>query len=299
MTQSCEFLWYIPNDVRPGHRGDSVTAGHNSLDSLTSHALALERFGWKGALIGTGWGRPASEGVRLLRYGRRDDRGEQEAPHNCSHRPRTPRFRTGPLAKPLGKRDRRRRARRAGRLECAGSGVLARGAAPACRGPARRRAGRPQPRLDADRPSGGPPSRSRHRRSAARRSGRPRTARVAGPRHRRLRAGSRQDLLLPGDRRREPDRSLYADRARASSPICGTPPSSTRAMRGTSTSPAAMAAGRPQAAGAAGPGRGARAPGKGAPPACPAANRGWRASDRRSARPRSPCRRSPRAPARS
>ncbi len=58
LTQSCEFLWYIPNDVRPGHRGDSVTAGHNSLDSLTSHALALERFGWKGALIGTGWGRP-------------------------------------------------------------------------------------------------------------------------------------------------------------------------------------------------------------------------------------------------
>ena len=58
MTDACEFLWYIPNDVKPGHRGDSATGDHNSLDALTSHALALERFGWKGALIGTGWGRP-------------------------------------------------------------------------------------------------------------------------------------------------------------------------------------------------------------------------------------------------
>ena len=58
MTDACEFLWYIPNDVKPGHRGDSATGDHNSLDALASHALALERFGWKGALIGTGWGRP-------------------------------------------------------------------------------------------------------------------------------------------------------------------------------------------------------------------------------------------------
>ncbi|MGO4404326.1 LLM class flavin-dependent oxidoreductase [Bosea sp. RAF48] len=58
MTEACEFLWYIPNDVKPGHRGDSATHDYNSLDTLTSHALALERFGWKGALIGTGWGRP-------------------------------------------------------------------------------------------------------------------------------------------------------------------------------------------------------------------------------------------------
>lgn len=55
---SLEFLWYIPNQATPGHRGDTVTADHNSLDTLTSHAKALERHGWKGALLGTGWGRP-------------------------------------------------------------------------------------------------------------------------------------------------------------------------------------------------------------------------------------------------
>lgn len=52
------FLWYIPNQTEPGHRGDTVSAGHNSLDTLTDQAAALERFGWQGALIGTGWGRP-------------------------------------------------------------------------------------------------------------------------------------------------------------------------------------------------------------------------------------------------
>ncbi|MGW5560162.1 LLM class flavin-dependent oxidoreductase [Micromonospora sp. NPDC003944] len=51
-------LWYIPNQVRPGHRGDDVIEHHNSLDTLTSHARALEHHGWDGALIGTGWGRP-------------------------------------------------------------------------------------------------------------------------------------------------------------------------------------------------------------------------------------------------
>lgn len=55
---SLEFLWYIPNQVTPGHRGDAVTVDHNSLDTLTSQAKALEDHGWKGALIGTGWGRP-------------------------------------------------------------------------------------------------------------------------------------------------------------------------------------------------------------------------------------------------
>ena len=55
---SFEFLWYIPNQVTPGHRGEPVTAGHNSLDTLTSQALAVEEHGWKGALIGAGWGRP-------------------------------------------------------------------------------------------------------------------------------------------------------------------------------------------------------------------------------------------------
>ncbi|MGW5578550.1 LLM class flavin-dependent oxidoreductase [Micromonospora chokoriensis] len=55
---SLEFLWYIPNQVKPGHRGDDVVDGHNSLDMLTRQAQALEEHGWGGALIGTGWGRP-------------------------------------------------------------------------------------------------------------------------------------------------------------------------------------------------------------------------------------------------
>lgn len=55
---STEFLWYIPNQVEPGHRGDDTVEGHNSLATLTDHALALEANGWTGALLGTGWGRP-------------------------------------------------------------------------------------------------------------------------------------------------------------------------------------------------------------------------------------------------
>ncbi|WP_182263003.1 LLM class flavin-dependent oxidoreductase [Rhodococcus sp. UFZ-B548] len=55
---STEFLWYIPNQVDPGHRGDDTQAGHNSLDTLTRQALALEENGWTGALLGAGWGRP-------------------------------------------------------------------------------------------------------------------------------------------------------------------------------------------------------------------------------------------------
>lgn len=58
MSSNTEFLWYIPNDVKSGHRGDSAVENHNSLETLTSHAKALEDHGWKGALIGTGWGRP-------------------------------------------------------------------------------------------------------------------------------------------------------------------------------------------------------------------------------------------------
>jgi alkanesulfonate monooxygenase len=53
-----EFLWYIPNTTEPGHRGDTPTADHHSLATLTAQAEALERHGWTGALIGTGWGRP-------------------------------------------------------------------------------------------------------------------------------------------------------------------------------------------------------------------------------------------------
>jgi alkanesulfonate monooxygenase len=55
---SAEHLWYVPNQAEPGHRGDDVVAGHNSLATLTRQALALETYGWGGALIGTGWGRP-------------------------------------------------------------------------------------------------------------------------------------------------------------------------------------------------------------------------------------------------
>ncbi|MDQ0457586.1 LLM class flavin-dependent oxidoreductase [Rhizobium paknamense] len=58
MSSKTEFLWYIPNDVKAGHRGDTVAQNHNSLDALTAHATALEEHGWTGALIGTGWGRP-------------------------------------------------------------------------------------------------------------------------------------------------------------------------------------------------------------------------------------------------
>jgi len=53
-----EFLWYIPNQDQPGHRGDDVVEDHNSLHTLVGHAEALEAYGWGGALIGTGWGRP-------------------------------------------------------------------------------------------------------------------------------------------------------------------------------------------------------------------------------------------------
>ncbi|WP_343614883.1 LLM class flavin-dependent oxidoreductase [Novosphingobium sp.] len=53
-----DYLWYIPNQAIAGHRGDTVSADHNSLDTLTRQAWALERHGWTGALLGAGWGRP-------------------------------------------------------------------------------------------------------------------------------------------------------------------------------------------------------------------------------------------------
>ncbi|TCM52783.1 alkanesulfonate monooxygenase [Rhizobium sp. PP-F2F-G48] len=58
MAGGSEFLWYIPNDTEAGHRGDVAVEGHDSLESLTAQATALEENGWTGALIGTGWGRP-------------------------------------------------------------------------------------------------------------------------------------------------------------------------------------------------------------------------------------------------
>jgi alkanesulfonate monooxygenase SsuD/methylene tetrahydromethanopterin reductase-like flavin-dependent oxidoreductase (luciferase family) len=56
--ESNDFLWYIPNTVEPGHRGDDTTDGWGTLDYSVSLAEAAERHGWGGALIGTGWGRP-------------------------------------------------------------------------------------------------------------------------------------------------------------------------------------------------------------------------------------------------
>lgn len=53
-----EFLWYIPNQVTPGHRSDTTVEDHNSLRRLTDLARAAEEHGWGGALIGTGWKRP-------------------------------------------------------------------------------------------------------------------------------------------------------------------------------------------------------------------------------------------------
>ncbi|MGC1304128.1 MAG: LLM class flavin-dependent oxidoreductase [Caulobacteraceae bacterium] len=58
MSKTADFLWYIPNQVKGFHRGDTVPAGQASLETLTAHAKALEQHGWSGALIGAGWGRP-------------------------------------------------------------------------------------------------------------------------------------------------------------------------------------------------------------------------------------------------
>ena len=55
---SQEFLWYLPNTVEPGHRGDDTKDGWGTLDFSTELALAAEAHGWGGALLGTGWGRP-------------------------------------------------------------------------------------------------------------------------------------------------------------------------------------------------------------------------------------------------
>ncbi|MDT0470033.1 LLM class oxidoreductase [Streptomyces gibsoniae] len=55
---SLEFLWYIPNTVEPGHRGDDTTTGWGSVEYSADLARAAEKHGWGGALLGTGWGRP-------------------------------------------------------------------------------------------------------------------------------------------------------------------------------------------------------------------------------------------------
>jgi alkanesulfonate monooxygenase len=48
------FLWYIPNTVAPGHRGDDSA----TVDDSVELARIAEQHGWEGALFGTGWGRP-------------------------------------------------------------------------------------------------------------------------------------------------------------------------------------------------------------------------------------------------
>ncbi|GAA1913641.1 LLM class flavin-dependent oxidoreductase [Nocardioides lentus] len=53
-----ELLWYIPNQVHAGHRGDDRVEGHNSLERLSTLARGVEAAGWGGALLGTGWARP-------------------------------------------------------------------------------------------------------------------------------------------------------------------------------------------------------------------------------------------------
>ena len=57
---SLEFLWYLPNTVEPGHRGDTASTddGYGSLDYQVDLAERVEDHGWAGALLGTSWGRP-------------------------------------------------------------------------------------------------------------------------------------------------------------------------------------------------------------------------------------------------
>jgi alkanesulfonate monooxygenase len=53
-----EYLWYIPNTVEPGHRGDDTHDGWGSIEHSTDLARTAEAHGWGGALLGSGWGRP-------------------------------------------------------------------------------------------------------------------------------------------------------------------------------------------------------------------------------------------------
>jgi alkanesulfonate monooxygenase len=52
------YLWYIPNTVEPGHRGDNTKEGWGTLDFSTDLARDVEDHGWDGALLGASWGRP-------------------------------------------------------------------------------------------------------------------------------------------------------------------------------------------------------------------------------------------------
>jgi alkanesulfonate monooxygenase len=59
-SANTEFLWYLPNTVEPGHRGDTATSddGYGSLEYQVDLATRAEEHGWAGALLGTSWGRP-------------------------------------------------------------------------------------------------------------------------------------------------------------------------------------------------------------------------------------------------
>jgi alkanesulfonate monooxygenase len=52
-----EFLWYVPNTVESGHRGDDSADGWGTLDFSTEIVRTAEEHGFEGALIGAGWGR--------------------------------------------------------------------------------------------------------------------------------------------------------------------------------------------------------------------------------------------------
>jgi alkanesulfonate monooxygenase len=54
---SLQFLWYVPNTVESGHRGDDTAEGWGSLEFAAGVARAAEEHGFDGALIGAGWGR--------------------------------------------------------------------------------------------------------------------------------------------------------------------------------------------------------------------------------------------------
>jgi alkanesulfonate monooxygenase len=53
-----EFLWYIPNTVEAGVRGDDVASGWADLERSVTLARMTEDHGWGGALFGASWGRP-------------------------------------------------------------------------------------------------------------------------------------------------------------------------------------------------------------------------------------------------
>jgi hypothetical protein len=53
-----ELLWYIPNTVEAGIRGDDVASGWADLERSVTLARMAEDHGWGGALLGTSWGRP-------------------------------------------------------------------------------------------------------------------------------------------------------------------------------------------------------------------------------------------------